>query len=171
VDAGGRITPPEHLNADHDLREFSCGEPSLDHWLRNRALKNEGMGASRTYVVCGSGRVVGYYAIAAGAVAHTEAATRVKRNMPDPVPVVLLGRLAVDSGFQGRGIGADLLGDAVLRTLQFAEIAGVRAILVSAISPSAKSFYESQGFIPSPVDPQILMITLAEAAKLVARIG
>ena len=112
----GRITPPERLSADHDLTQFSCGEPSLDHWLRVRALQNEMSGASRTYVVCANSRVAGYYAIAAGAVAHTEATTRVKRNMPDTVPVILIGRLATDSSFQGRGIGADLLRDAVLRT-------------------------------------------------------
>lgn len=167
---GGRITPPERLHADHDLAQFHCGEPSLDHWLRNRALHNEKSGASRTYVVCGDGCVVGYYALAAGAVAHTEATTRVKRNMPDPVPVILIGRLAIDSRFQGRGIGADLLYDAVLRTLQAAEIAGIRAILVSAISAEAKKFYERFGFIPSTANPQTLMITVKEAARVVAQL-
>jgi GNAT superfamily N-acetyltransferase len=164
----GRITPPERLSADHDLTQFSCGEPSLDHWLRVRALQNEMSGASRTYVVCANSRVAGYYAIAAGAVAHTEATTRVKRNMPDPVPVILIGRLATDSSFQGRGIGADLLRDAVLRTLRAAEIAGIRAILVSAISESAKRFYEKYGFISSSAKPQTLMITLTEAARVLA---
>jgi len=164
----GRITPPERLSADHDLTQFSCGEPSLDHWLRVRALQNEMSGASRTYVVCANSRVAGYYAIAAGAVAHTEATTRVKRNMPDPVPVILIGRLATDSSFQGRGIGADLLRDAVLRTLRAAEIAGIRAILVSAISESAKRFYEKYGLISSSAKPQTLMITLTEAARVLA---
>src|ERR1035438_6310111 len=135
----GQITPPERLNANHDLTQFSCGEPSLDSWLRNRALPNEKSGASRTNVVCAKGCVAGYYALAAGAVAHTEATSRVRRNMPDPAPVILIGRLAIDSRFQGRGIGADLLRDAVLRTLQAAEIAGIRAILVSAISANAKT--------------------------------
>lgn len=165
-----RITPPERLNADHDLTQFNCGEPSLDRWLRSRALQNEKSGASRTYVVCAGGCVVGYYALAAGAVAHTEAATRVKRNMPDPVPVILVGRLAIDSRLQGRGIGADLLRDAVLRTLQAAEIAGIRAILVNAISMNAKRFYERYGFISSPVHPQTLMITVAEAARTLAQL-
>ena len=91
--------------------------------------------------------------------------------MPDPVPVILIGRLAIDSQFQGRGIGADLLRDAVLRTLQAAEIAGIRALLVSAISANAKRFYERYGFISSPANPQILMITLKEAARVVARLG
>ncbi len=114
---------------------------------------------------------MGYYALAAGAVAHGEATTRVKRNMPDPVPVILIGRLAIDSRFQGRGIGADLLRDAVLRTLQAADIAGIRAILVSAISPNAKRFYERYGFISSPAYPQILMITVTGAARVVAQLG
>jgi GNAT superfamily N-acetyltransferase len=169
--SGNRITPPERLNADHDLAQFSCGEPSLDHWLRNCALQNEKSDASRTYVVCADGSVAGYYALAAGAVAHTEAASRVKRNMPDPVPVMLIGRLAIDSRFQGRGIGADLLRDAVLRTLQAAEIAGIRAILVSAISENAKRFYEKHGFISSPIHPQSLMTTVTEAARVFAELG
>jgi GNAT superfamily N-acetyltransferase len=167
----GRITPPERLTPDHDLTQFSCGEPSLDHWLRKRALQNEESGASRTYVVCAGVCVAGYFALAAGSVAHAEAASRIKRNMPDPVPVILIGRLAIDSRFQGRGIGADLLRDAVLRTLQVAEIAGVRALLVSAISENAKRFYEKYGFISSPADPQTLMITVAEASRVIARFG
>jgi GNAT superfamily N-acetyltransferase len=170
-DFSGRLSPPERLNADHDLTQFSCGEPTLDHWLRNRALQNEKTGAFRTYVVCAGSCVVGYYALAAGAVAHTEATSRAKRNMPDPVPVILIGRLAIDSRFQSRGIGADLLRDAVLRTLQAAEIAGIRAILVSAISANAKTFYEKFGFISSPANPQTLMITVTEAARIIAQFG
>ena len=166
----GRITPPEKLSGNHDLAQFSCSESSLDDWLRNRALQNEKSGASRTYVVCSEGRVVGYHALAAGAVAHTEATSRAKRNMPDPVPVILIGRLAIDSRFQGRGLGADLLRDAVLRTLQAADIAGIRAILVSAISPDAKRFYERYGFISSPANPRILMITVTEATRVLAQL-
>lgn len=169
-DFGGRVSPPEKLNADHDLSQFNCSEPSLDHWLRSRALQNERSGASRTYVVCARGCVVGYYALAASAVAHEEATTRAKRNMPDPVPAILIGRLAIDSRFQGRGIGADLLRDAVLRILQAADIAGVRAVLVSAISLNAKRFYERFGFISSPANPQILMITIKEAARTLAEL-
>jgi GNAT superfamily N-acetyltransferase len=166
----GQITPPDRLTPDHDLTQFNCGEPSLDHWLRKRALQNEESGASRTYVVCAGARVAGYYALAAGSVAHSEATSRIKRNMPDPVPVILLGRLAIDSRFQGCGIGADLLRDAALRTLQVAEIAGVRALLVSAISENARRFYEKYGFISSPADPQTLMITLTEAARALAQL-
>lgn len=160
------ISTPQKLRASHDLSQFTSGEPTLDDWLRRRALPNEESGASRTYVVSVENRVVGYYALAVGAVAHGGAPGRVKRNMPDPVPVMILGRLAVDQNYQGRSLGPSLLRDAVLRTLQAAEIAGIRAILVHAISERAKRFYENNGFISSPVDPMTLMITVAEAAKI-----
>ncbi len=166
VDAG-RIGPPEKLSAGHDIGEFDSGEPPLDDWLRRRALQNEATGASRTYVVCAGRRVVGYYALSAGAIAHTHAPGRIKRNMPDPIPVVVLGRLAVDKAFHGRGVGTGLLRDAVLRTLQAAEIAGIRAILVHAISESAKRFYEKYGFVASPVDSMTVMTTIGEAAKII----
>jgi GNAT superfamily N-acetyltransferase len=163
-----RLTPPEKLSPDHDLWRFQCGEPTLDDWLRRRALPNEESGASRTYVLCFENRVVGYYALAVGAVTHADAPGRVRRNMPDPVPVMIIGRLAIDQSMQGKSIGPALLRDAVLRTIQAAEIAGIRAILVHAISDRAKRFYEKWGFIPSPVDPMTLMITLAEAQKAIA---
>jgi GNAT superfamily N-acetyltransferase len=159
------LSAPEKLRADHDLSQFECGEPSLDDWLRRRALPNEQSGASRTYVVCAGLHVVGYYALAVGAVAHVEAPGRVRRNMPDPVPVMIIGRLAVHKDYQAKRIGPGLLRDAVLRTLQAAEIAGIRAILVHAISERARQFYEDCGFIPSPMDPMALMITVAEAVK------
>ncbi len=159
------LRAPEKLRADHDLLKFECGEPTLDDWLRRRALSNEESGASRTYLVCVGEQVVGYYALAVGAVTHAEAPGRVRRNMPDPVPVMIIGRLAVHKDFQGRKIGPALLRDAVLRTLQAAEIAGVRAILVHAISERARQFYEDCGFIASPMDPMTLMITVAEAGK------
>jgi GNAT superfamily N-acetyltransferase len=161
------MSAPEKLGADHDLSEFASGEPALDEWLRRRALQNEESGASRTYVVCAGDKVVGYYALAVGAVAHTETPGRVRRNMPDPVPVMIIGRLAVHTDYQGRKIGPGLPRDAVLRTLQAAEIAGIRAILVHAISERARKFYENCGFIASPMDPMTLMITVAEAAKAV----
>jgi GNAT superfamily N-acetyltransferase len=163
--SGQPLTAPEKLRPDHDLSEFECGEPSLDHWLRQRALQNEESGASRTYAVCAGQQVVGYYALAVGAVAHAEAPGRVRRNMPDPVPVMIIGRLAVHKHFQGSRIGSGLLRDAVLRTLQAADIAGVRAILVHAISEQARRFYEDCGFIASSIDPMTLMITVVEAAK------
>lgn len=160
-----RITSPEKLSSHHDVSQFRCGEPALDEWLRRRALQNEESGASRTYVVCSGNHVVSYYALAVGAVAHAGTPGRVRRNMPDPVPVMVIGRLAVDQSMQGQAVGPALLRDAILRTLQAAEIAGIRAILVHAISERAKRFYEKWGFIPSPLDPMSLMITVAEARK------
>jgi len=165
------INAPERLTPEHDLSGFDCGEVVLDEWLRRRALQNEASGASRTYVVCANRRVVGYYTLAVGAVAHSESPGRVRRNMPDPVPAIVLGRLAVDKAFQGRHIGAGLLCDAVLRTVQAAEIAGIRAILVHTISEAAKRFYEGYGFVTSSVDPLTVMITVAEAVKILAREG
>lgn len=159
--------PPEKLSAAHHVSGFDSGEPILDDWLRRRALHNESSGASRTYVVCAGHRVVGFYALSAGAVAHLHAPGRIRRNMPDPIPVVVLGRLAVDRAFHGMGLGTGLLRDATLRTLQAAEIAGVRALLVHAISEAAERFYESRGFLASPVDPMTLMITTAEAVKII----
>jgi GNAT superfamily N-acetyltransferase len=161
----GDIGAPEHLTAIHDISTFDCGIPDLNDWLKKRALSNEESGASRTYVVCSGGRVVGYYALANGGVALASAPGRVRRNMPDPLPVMIVGRLAVEQGWQGRNIGRSLLRDAVLRTLQAAEIGGIRAILVHAISEDAKRFYERNGFSVSPVDPMTLMIAIADAKK------
>jgi len=160
------LSAPEKLNASHDLSQFRCGEPDLDDWLKRRALNNESSGASRTYVVCTGPRVVGYYALANGAAVHTDAPGSVKRNMPNPVPVMVIGRLAIDLNFQGRGIGSALLKDAVLRTAQAAEIAGIRAILVHAISPAAKRFYERLGFVASPTNPMTLMVTVRAVAQV-----
>lgn len=149
------------------MSQFECGEPALDSWLKRRPLQNEEAGASRTYVLWPGQEFAGYYALATGAIADAETAGRVRRNMPDPVPVIVLGRLAIASKFQGHGIGAALLRDAVLRIAQAAKIAGIRAILVHAISDQAKRFYEKYGFIPSPADPMTKMITVAEAARIV----
>jgi GNAT superfamily N-acetyltransferase len=159
------ISEPEKLSPDHDLSQFQCGEPDLDDWLKRRALQNEESGASRTYVILSGRRIVGYYALAAGAAERASVSGRVRRNMPNPVPVMVIGRLAIDVQYQGRGIGSALLRDAVLRTAQAAEIAGIRAVLVHAISETARRFYEKKGFAPSPVDPMVLMITLTDAAS------
>jgi len=159
------LSAPETLQQDHDCSSFDSGTPVLDDWLRRRALPNQESGASRTYVICAGRRVVGYYALAAGAIAQGEATGRTRRNMPDPVPVMVIGRLALHSGYQGRGLGRALLRDAVLRTVQAADIAGIRAILVHAISEDARRFYERCGFQPSPVDPMTLMITMRDARQ------
>ena len=130
----GEIRAPEHLTPAHDIAAFDSGIPALDDWLKRRALANEEAGGSRTYVVCAGGRVVGYYALATGGVAQEAATGRVRRNMPDPVPVMVLARLAVDRAYQDRGLGAGPLRDAILRILQASELGGLRAILVHAIS-------------------------------------
>jgi GNAT superfamily N-acetyltransferase len=159
------LSAPGKLGTDHNRDGFECGEQSLDDWLRRRALQNEESGASRTYVVCAGQQVVGYYALAVGAVAHAHASGRVRRNMTDPGPVMVMGRLAVRKDYQGKKIGPGLLRDAVLRTLQAADIARIRAILVHAISERARQFYEECGFTASPMDPMTLMITVSEAVK------
>jgi predicted N-acetyltransferase YhbS len=160
------LTAPSPLAAEHELEEFNSGTAPLDEWLKRRARQNEASGASRTYVIAEGRRVVGYYGLAAGSVLHEVATSRVRRNMPDPVPVALLGRLAVDRQWQGRGLGAALLRDAVLRVIGAAGMIGVRALLVHAISDEAKAFYERWGFRPSATDPMTLMITIEEAQKM-----
>ncbi|MGD9538496.1 MAG: GNAT family N-acetyltransferase [Alphaproteobacteria bacterium] len=159
------VGAPERLEPHHDLSFFASATPALDDWLRRRALPNQESGASRSYVICAGARVVGYYALAAGAIAQAEATGRARRNMPDPVPVMMLGRLAVDAAWQGRGLGRALLRDALLRTMQAAEIAGIRAMLVHASSDDAKRFYERCGFQPAPLDPMTLMITMQDARR------
>lgn len=157
------LSAPEPLAAHHDMSTFDSGEPQLDQWLTRRALVNQLEGASRTYVVTASGdRVVGYYALANGALVAAEAPGRVRRNMPDPIPVMVLGRLAVDRTWQGRGLGKGLLRDALLRTLQAAEIAGIRAVLVHALHNRAAEFYRQAGFQPSPISDTALILLLKD---------
>jgi GNAT superfamily N-acetyltransferase len=160
------LTAPEPLAPDHELDAFESGVATLDERLKRRAPRNEAEGASRTFVLCAGRRVVGYYSLAAGSILHTEATGRVRRNMPNPVPVLLLGRLALDRAWQGKGLGAGLLSDAVRRAIGAAESIGVRAILVHAISDEAKAFYEKHGFRPSPIEPMTLMITIDEAQRM-----
>jgi GNAT superfamily N-acetyltransferase len=157
------LRPPEKLNFLHRIESFDSGNSHLDDWLKRRALKNELEGASRTYVLCTGEVVVAYYCLANGAVAQTSATGGVRRNMPDPIPVMVIGRLAVDRQWQSKGIGRALLRDAILRTVQAAEIAGIRAILVHAISEDAKQFYEKCGFTASPIEPMTLMVKISNA--------
>jgi len=134
----------------------------LDHWLKRRALSNQSSGASRTFVVTDeNGRVHGYYAMAAGAVSHQLATRGVRRNMPDPVPVMVLARLAVDRRAQGSHLGAALLQDAVNRSVAVLQNAGVRALLVHALHEKARQFYGHYGFQPSPTHPMTLMLRLS----------
>jgi GNAT superfamily N-acetyltransferase len=153
------------LAENHELFDFNSGVPELDNWLRRRARANQVGGASRTFVVCEENRVVAYYALASGAVRTPEAPGRFKRNMPDPIPVAVLARLAIDLSYQGRGIGRALVRDAGLRLLNAAEILGIRGILVHAISDDARAFYEAVGFMPSPSDPMMLMIGLQDLSN------
>lgn len=156
------LTPPQPLADHHDLERFASGVESLDGWLKRRALKNQATGASRTFVVCEGLRVVAYYALASSAIAVDGAHGRFRRNMPDPIPVAVLGRLAVDRSFQGMGLGRALLRDAGLRVIQAADTIGIRGLIVQALSADAKGFYEHAGFDVSPLDPMTLMITLAD---------
>jgi predicted N-acetyltransferase YhbS len=166
VEGLSALRTPVPLAPEHDLDAFSCGVPALDEWLKRRARRNEAEGASRTFVACDGMQARAYYSLATGSVLRGEAAAQVRRNMPNPMPIVLLGRLAVDTRWQGRGIGADLLRDGVVRVLGAAETIGVRAILVHAKTDNAKAFYARHGFRASPLDPMTLMITIAEARAM-----
>ena len=154
------LSTPIPLADHHELTEFSSGVPELDDWLRRRARANQAAGASRTFVACEGNCVIAYYALASGAVKQPEAPGRFRRNMPNPIPVAVLGRLAIDQHYQGRGIGRALVRDAGLRLLNAAEILGIRSVLVHAISNDARAFYEAVGFLPSPSDPMTLMVGL-----------
>jgi GNAT superfamily N-acetyltransferase len=163
------VRAPQHLTSEHDVSEFDCGVPELDLWLKRRALQNESSRASRTFVIAEEKRVVGYYALATGAVSQAVATGRVRRNMPEPIPVMVLARLAIDRGQQRSGLGSALLRDALLRTLAAAEVAGIRAVLLHAISEEAKRFYLHHGFAESPVEPMTMMVTLADIEKALGR--
>ena len=159
------LSAPQPLEDDHDLAAFDCGEVSLDDWLKRRAARNQANHSSRTYVVCNGKKVVGYYCLAAGAISHAQAPSSMKRNRPDPIPVLVLGRLAIDRSEHQKGIGTALLNDAIRRALATAEIAGVTALLVHAISEEARRFYLSRGFIESPVNRMTLCLVLATVAQ------
>lgn len=156
-----QLSVPQPLAALHLLGDFECGEPALDEWLKRRAMNNQLTGASRTFVVLDEeNRVRGYYAMAAGAVSHQMATSSVRRNMPDPVPVMVLARLAIDHRVQGIKLGASLLQDAVNRAVMVSQNAGVRALLVHALHDRAKGFYEHYGFQSSALHPMTLMLRL-----------
>jgi len=154
------VAAPEPLAEHHELEAFTSGVDSLDQWLKRRALKNQVSGASRTFVACDGRRVLAYYALASSAVAVDAAPGRFRRNMPDPVPVVVLGRLAVDQSLQGSGFGRALVRDAGKRVIQAADTIGIRGLVVHALTMEAKAFYERVGFEPSQLDPMMLLVTL-----------
>lgn len=157
------LQAPAPLADTHRLDAFDSGVPVLDDWLKRRARSNQASGASRSYVVADEqGRVLAYYALASGALASIEAPGRLKRNMPDPIPMAIIGRLAVDLSRQGQGLGAAILQDAVLRTRQAAAILGIRGILFHAISEDAKRFYERYGFTAGSANPMTLAMSIAD---------
>lgn len=154
---------PQPLSPRHQINSFACGESVLDEWLKRRALGNQTSGASRTFVVTDdASQVMGYYALAAGAVAHQDATRSVRQNMPDPVPVMVLARLAIDVRAQGIKMGSALLQDALQRCVQVSHNTGVRAMLVHALNDRARKFYEHYGFSASPAHPMTLMLRLAQ---------
>jgi GNAT superfamily N-acetyltransferase len=155
------LSLPIPIGTDHELDQFSCGQELLDDWLKNRAFKNDRSRASKTFVICAGRRVVGFYCLSAGALTRRSAPKQLQRNMPDPIPVIVLGRLAVDLGWQGQGIGQGLLKDALLRSARGSELFGVAAVLVHAISDEAKRFYLMNGFLPSPIEPMTLCLPMA----------
>ena len=158
------LQAPVPLAAEHHVNLFSCGESILDDWLKRRALANQSNGASRTFVVTDSEQqVVGYYALAAGAVTQQDATRAIRQNMPDPIPVMILARLAVDTRAQGMKLGASLLQDAMRRCVGISSNAGVRAMLVHALNERAREFYEYYGFKSSPVNPMTLMLRIKPA--------
>jgi GNAT superfamily N-acetyltransferase len=161
-----RLLPPEPLTEVHNCDDFCSGEASLDDWLRRRARTNQASGASRTYVVCEDKRVIAHYALASGAITAESSLGRFRRNMPNPIPVAVLARLAVDRQWQGRGVGRALFRDATRRVVEAADAIGIRGIVVHAISDPAKNFYLALGFDPSPQEPMTPMITLSDVRAL-----
>nr|WP_254208751.1 GNAT family N-acetyltransferase [Enterobacter hormaechei] len=146
------------------MGEFVSGEAVLDEWLKQRGLKNQALGAARTFVICKTGtkQVAGFYSLGTGSVNHTQATGNLRRNMPDPIPVIILARLAVDVSLRGNELGADLLHDAVLRCYRVAENIGVRAIMVHALTEEAKAFYIHHGFKASQTQERTLFLRLPQ---------
>lgn len=174
--AGGsqkpRFLPPERLTARHDVSEFQNGShPSLDDWLRDRALASEGLSA-RTYVICSAetpSQVIGYYAITTAMEQRLSLPTaKLRRGMPEQIPLLLIGRLAIGKRWQGQGLGTDLLADALKRCLAASEIAGVRAIVVHAIDDGAAAFYRRHGFLASPLGETIMLMPIETVHALFA---
>jgi GNAT superfamily N-acetyltransferase len=163
-----KLTPPAPITDKLELSNFDSGEFSLNEWLKRRAFKNHATGASRCFVVCADTDVIGYYSLSAGAISHEAAPKAMRRNMPDPLPVLLLGRLAVDKRYHNQGIGQALLRDAMLRAVNVSSDAGVSALLVHALSDQAKQFYLSRGFVESPLQPMTLIMTLETVRSILA---
>ena len=167
------LSAPEPLTAAHDVSGFTCGKPTLDHWLKTRALSNQEKGFTAVLVVHEAGRVVGYYGLAPTAVAPNVPPRSIRTGQPpDPVPCLLLGQLAVDIGWAGRGVGTGLVKHALERCVSAATLIGGRALMVNAIDDGAAAFWRRRGFIPSRDDPLVLFRSIADiAASLAAANG
>jgi GNAT superfamily N-acetyltransferase len=160
--SGQPISAPTPYNALlHDVSRFECGKPPLNDWLRDKAVKSEGKSA-RCYVTCDQNSVIGYYCISTGSIAHAQVTAKLRQNMPDPIPVMILGRLAVDAQYQHQGIGPSLLRDALLRMVQVSGTVGARAVLVHALDQEAVGFYTAHGFRQSPSNQQTLWLPMEE---------
>ncbi|GGA51520.1 GNAT family N-acetyltransferase [Dyella nitratireducens] len=161
------VLAPLPLDADHLLDEFDCGKQALNDWLQRYARQAQTSGSARTFVVCDGRRVAGYFSLAVGQIDTLEAPERVRRGMGRyPIPVVILARLAVDIAYKGRGLGIGMLQDAIRRTLNIAEQAGIRALLTHPIDTEAETFYRKFGFEPTPVREQQLILLLKDARRL-----
>lgn len=156
------LSAPEPLATHHIIDAFDSGVPTLDDWLKRRATQNQASGASRTFVVCDNDTAIAYYALASSAIAPAATPGRFRRNMPDPIPVVVLARLAISRSHQGKGLGRALFQDAAQRVIYAAETIGIRGLLVHAISEEAKAFYLRLGLELSPIEPMTLMTTVAD---------
>lgn len=153
---------PQRISKDHLIEDFDCGEASLNDWLKKRAVKNDLTDASRTYVVCCDDVVVAYYSLHLGCIQHSEAVGKIKRNMPNPIPAIVMGRLAVGINHQAKGLARALIKDLFLRAIQVSDIAGTKAVLVKALNNRVVTFYESFGFVSSKTDPLLLMKAISE---------
>lgn len=167
------MTPPpriEKLRADHPLDTFDCGREELNRFLKRHAWSNQQAHSAQTYVLVDDGRVAGYYSLAAGAIAHERAAERVRKGQArHPIPVVIPARLAVDKSRQGRGLGAALLKDALLRTARAADTIGARALVVHAMDERAISFYRHFDFDSNPADPLFLWLLMKDLRRLISK--
>jgi GNAT superfamily N-acetyltransferase len=162
------LKPPSPITAEVDLSDFDCGELSLNAWLKKKALKNHAAGASRCFVLYNGNKAIGFYSLSAGAISHETAPKALRRNMPNPLPILLLGRLAVDKRYHNQGIGQSLLRDAMLRAVNVSSNAGIFVILVHALNVQAKQFYLSRGFVESPLEPMTLMMTMDTVRSILA---
>ncbi|MBL4659277.1 MAG: GNAT family N-acetyltransferase [Alcanivoracaceae bacterium] len=160
-----QIKLPSVLDSKNLLESFDCGNDTLNEWLSKRALKNQDNGAIRTFVISNKQKVIGYYALTSGSIERLSAPKSLSRNMPEPIPVAILARLAIDVNYQGQQLGARLLRDAMKRILSVSQNIGIKAMMVHAISESAKEFYLSYGFKESTNNSMLLFYSVKDIIK------